>query len=68
MLARLTALPLLPVVMLSSFLSVVISVLFLVGMPMAGTESAIIATVVAGAMTLLLALAFSHGGHGEAGH
>lgn len=65
MLARL---PLLSVVLLTSFLSVVITVLFVLGMPMAGTTSALIATVVAGAMTILLALAFSHGGHGEAGH
>lgn len=65
MLARL---PLLPLVLSISFLSVVIAVLFVVGMPMAGTASAIVATVVAGTMTILLALAFSHGGHGEAGH
>ena len=65
MLARL---PLLPLVLSISFLSVVISVLLVVGMPMAGTASAIVATVVAGTMTILLALAFSHGGHGEAGH
>jgi len=65
MLARL---PLLSVVLFISFLSLVIAVLFVIGIPMAGMASAIVATVVAGTLTILLALAFSHGGHGEAGH
>jgi hypothetical protein len=64
MLARV---PLLPVLLVTSFAALIATVLWIVGMPMAGTWSALCAAGVAGVMTLLMAFAFSHGGHGEPG-
>lgn len=65
MLARIS---LFSVTLLISVLSIVAMVLVIFGVPMAGASSAIVATVVAGALTILLAAAFSHGGHIEAKH
>ncbi len=51
---------LVPVVALVTVLSLVAAVLLFAGIPMAGTASAIIATVVAMTLTLAMAAAFSH--------
>jgi hypothetical protein len=64
MLARI---PLVPVLLVTSFAGLIVTVLWIVGMPMAGTWSALAAAGVAGLLTVLMAFAFSHGGHGEPG-
>ena len=65
MLARI---PLAQVVLLTLLISLVSSVLVLLGAPMAGGWSAVAAAIIAGVMTILMALAFSHGEHPDAGH
>jgi len=57
MLARI---PLLPVLLITSFAGLIAAVLWIVGMPMAGTWSALCAAGVSGLLTLLMAFAFSH--------
>jgi hypothetical protein len=64
MLARI---PLIPVLLVTSFAGLIATVLWIVGMPMAGTWNALAAAGVSGLMTVLMAFAFSHGGHGEPG-
>ena len=65
MLARI---PLIPVVLITLFASIIASVLWLLGVPMAGGWSAIAAAVISGVLTVLMALAFSHGEHVDPGH
>ena len=57
MLARI---PLVSVVLIISFVSLIVTVLMFLGAPMAGGWSALVAAGLAGAMTVLMALAFSH--------
>lgn len=64
----LSRIPLVSVVLLVSFISLVASVLVFLGAPMAGDWSAIVAAVVAGALTIPMALAFSHHEHVDGGH
>lgn len=64
----LSRIPLLSVVLLASFIALVATVLLFVGVPLAGDWSAIVATVVAGALTIPMALAFSHHEHVDSGH
>jgi O-antigen/teichoic acid export membrane protein len=65
MLARI---PLIPIVLLASCISIVAMVLWLWGAPMAGTWSALAAAAVAGALTIPMALAFSHHEGVDSGH
>jgi hypothetical protein len=65
MLARI---PLPAVILVTTVVSLVVMVFLILGVPMAGMSSTIFATVFAGSMTILLALAFSHGGPAEAKH
>ena len=51
---------LVPIVALVTILSIVAAVLLFAGIPMAGTGSAIIATIVATMLTLAMAFAFAH--------
>jgi hypothetical protein len=60
--------PLISVVLLLSAIMLVASVLVFLGAPMAGDWSAITAAVVAGALTIPMAMAFSHHEHVDAGH
>jgi len=64
MLARI---PLIPVLLITSFAGLIAAVLWIVGMPMAGTWSALCAAGVSGLLTLLMAFAFSHDEHDEPG-
>lgn len=57
MLARI---PLIPVVLVASSVALIAAVLAFVGMPMAGEWNAIAAVGVAGALTIPMALGFSH--------
>ncbi|HXU72305.1 MAG TPA: hypothetical protein VN947_23435 [Polyangia bacterium] len=59
--------PLIPVVLIALFASLILSVVVLLGVPMAGAWSALAATALAGALTVLMALGFSHGEHVGAG-
>ena len=65
MLARI---PLPAVMLVTTAISLIVMVFLILGVPMAGMSSTIFATVFAGGMTILLALAFSHGGHAAAKH
>jgi hypothetical protein len=66
MLARI---PLVPVLLLASFLALIATILTLVGVPMAGAGSALAAVVVAALLTIPMALAFAHGARGDSsGH
>jgi len=65
MLARI---PLVPLVLLASSVALIATVLVLLGAPMAGDWSAIAAAVVAGALTIPMALAFSHHEHVDSRH
>ena len=65
MLARI---PLVSVVLLISFAALIAGVLAIVGVPLAGTASAIAAAVVAALLTVPLALAFSHAAPADSGH
>jgi urea transporter len=65
MLARI---PLIPVVMLTSFITLIATVLVFVGAPLAGSWSAIMSVVGAAMLTIPLALAFSHHDQADAGH
>ncbi|MGZ3427062.1 MAG: hypothetical protein ACXVCV_10460 [Polyangia bacterium] len=58
MLARI---PLVPLALLTTVLSLVIAVFMIVGAPMAGTAGALAAMIGAVALTIPMALIFSHG-------
>jgi hypothetical protein len=64
----LSRIPLVSLVLLASSIALIATVLVFLGAPMAGDWSAIVAAVVAGALTIPMALAFSHHEHVDPGH
>ena len=64
----LSRIPLISLVLLASAITLVATVLVILGFPMAGDWSAVVAVVVAGALTIPMALAFSHHEHVDSGH